>query len=268
MAPTDASSAIRAGLGLEQVSVLLVEDDARLRAAVARALGEAGARVEAVGTGQAALAAAGPGPACPFAVVVLDIGLPDSDGRDVCQALRSRGITAPVLFLTARGQVEDVVSGFGAGGDDYLSKPFRTPELLVRLGALAHRAGAPTVPGVEGPADAPAAVAPGRTGPPQGVPSPADAPPPLRLDPVGHRLLGTVEQPLTPTEYRVLAVLVNAPGEVVRRKALAAAGWSHGAIVSDNTLDQYVARLRRKVAAASGGAHQITTVHGVGHRFS
>lgn len=260
--PTDASSAIRAGLGLEQVPVLLVEDDARLRSAVARALGEAGARVHAAGTGQEALAAAGPGPACPFAVVVLDIGLPDSDGRDVCQALRSRGITTPVLFLTARGQVEDVVSGFGAGGDDYLAKPFRTPELLVRLGALAHRAGA-----ARASATTPAAAGAGAPAAEHAVPGDGDRPA-LRLDPVGHRLVGADEQPLTPTEYRVLAVLLNAPGEVVRRKALAAAGWSHGAIVSDNTLDQYVARLRRKVAAASGGAHQITTVHGVGHRFS
>lgn len=257
MRPTDASSAIRASLGLEQVPVLLVEDDARLRAAVSRALGEAGARVHATGTGQGALAAAGPGPTCPYAVVVLDIGLPDSDGRDVCQALRSRGITAPVLFLTARGQVEDVVSGFGAGGDDYLSKPFRTPELLVRLGALAHRPGSAT-----GTVPAPEPVPDGASA------TGAGAPAALRLDPVGHRLVGVSEQPLTPTEYRVLAVLVNAPGEVVRRKALAAAGWSHGAIVSDNTLDQYVARLRRKVAAASDGQHQITTVHGVGHRFS
>jgi DNA-binding response OmpR family regulator len=256
--PSDASSAIRAGLGLEQVPVLLVEDDARLRSVVARALGEAGARVHPAGTGQEALAAAGPGPVCPFAVVVLDIGLPDSDGRDVCQALRSRGITTPVLFLTARGQVEDVVSGFGAGGDDYLAKPFRTPELLVRLGALAHRAGTAT-PSAPAPPGAPAAA--------DAVLAAGDRPA-LRLDPVGHPLVGAAEQPLTPTEYRVLAVLLNAPGEVVRRKALAAAGWSHGAIVSDNTLDQYVARLRRKVAAASGGAHQITTVHGVGHRFS
>lgn len=227
------------------MSVLVVEDDVRLRAALVRALGEAGAQVRAVGTGAEALAAAGEGPHCPFAVVVLDIGLPDSDGRDVCQALRSRGTTVPVLFLTARDQVDDVVSGFGAGGDDYLAKPFRTPELLVRLGALAHRGGAPASAHSSDPA----------------------GPAVLRLDPVGHRLLGEEEQSLTPTEYRVLAVLLNAPGEVVRRRELAVAGWSAGAVVSDNTLDQYLARLRRKVTAASAGRHQIATVHGVGYRF-
>ncbi len=252
MIPSSGSTAaagIRAGLGVERVPVLVVEDDVRLRAAVARALGEAGAVVRAVGTGSEALAAAGPGPGCPFAVVVLDIGLPDSDGRDVCQALRSRGIVVPVLFLTARDQVEDVVSGFGAGGDDYLSKPFRTPELLVRVGALAHRGD--RADGATG--------ATGATGERAGE---------LQLDPVGHRLLGVEEQALTPTEFRVLAVLLNAPGEVVRRRALAAAGWSSGAVVSDNTLDQYLARLRRKVTAASGGEHQISTVHGVGYRYA
>ena len=74
-----------------------------------------------------------------FDVVVLDIGLPDSDGRDVCQAMRTRGVQTPVLFLTARGQVGDVLAGFAAGGDDYLAKPFHFGELLARVSALARR---------------------------------------------------------------------------------------------------------------------------------
>ena len=73
--------------------------------------------------GTGALAAAGPGPDTRFAAVVLDIGLPDSDGRDVCQALRARGMDVPVLFLTARDQLHDVLAGFAAGGDDHLAKP-------------------------------------------------------------------------------------------------------------------------------------------------
>ena len=79
-------------------------------------------------------------------VVVLDIGLPDSDGRDVCLALRAGGLAAPVLFLTARDRVHDKVAGFEPGGDDYLTKPFELPELLVRIAALARRAGATTPP--------------------------------------------------------------------------------------------------------------------------
>ena len=88
--------------------------------------------------GASALAAASP-PSEPFDVIVMDIGLPDSDGRDVCQALRARGVTALVLFLTARGQVGDQLSGFASGGDDYLTKPFDFAVLLARVTALARR---------------------------------------------------------------------------------------------------------------------------------
>src|SRR4051812_48687152 len=73
-------------------------------------------------------------------VLVLDIGLPDADGRDVCQALRAHGVDAPVLFLTARGALADRLAGFGAGGDDYLTKPFALAELVFRVRALARRA--------------------------------------------------------------------------------------------------------------------------------
>src|SRR5690349_25077026 len=82
-------------------------------------------------------------------ILILDIGLPDADGRDVCQALRARGVASPVLFLTARDAVTDRVSGFHAGGDDYLTKPFALAELLVRVQALLRRgpATAPPEPG-------------------------------------------------------------------------------------------------------------------------
>src|ERR687886_273601 len=73
-------------------------------------------------------------------LLVLDIGLPDADGRDVCQALRAQGVQAPVIFLTARGALTDRISGFSAGGDDYLTKPFALAELLVRVHALLRRA--------------------------------------------------------------------------------------------------------------------------------
>jgi DNA-binding response OmpR family regulator len=221
--------------------VLLVEDDLALRDVVARGLREAGLDVVTAGDGTSALRTLGPGPRVDFDVVVLDIGLPDCDGRDVCQALRARGVEVPVLFLTARDQLHDVLSGFAAGGDDHLGKPFHVSELLARVGAMVRR---------------------GRRRP---APDPAT----LRLDPADHSLLGpTGRQPLTPTEYRVLAALMGAPGQVVRRRALVSAGWPHGAIVADNTLDQYVARLRRKLAAAGDGDRSIATVHGVGYRFS
>jgi two-component system response regulator MprA len=169
-------------------------------------------------------------------VVILDIGLPDSDGRDVCLALRAGGVRAPVLFLTALDGVHDKVAGFEAGADDYLTKPFEIAELLARVTALARRR-----PSTESPADE------------------------LRLDPARHALLlAEREVALTPTEFRILARLMSAPGDVVRRAALVASGWPMGAMVSDNTLDSYIRRLRSKVATVSQ-AHVIETARGIGY---
>jgi two-component system response regulator MprA len=168
---------------------------------------------------------------------VIDIGLPDTDGRDVCQAIRAQGVTAPVLFLTARDSLSDRLSGFHVGGDDYLIKPFAFAELLARLEALRRRSGAERTIEVAG----------------------------LILDPAKHAVTcGEVTVPLTPTEFRLLAKLASAPGEAIRRKVLIETGWSHGAVVYDNSLDAYVARLRRKVCSLQG-APQIVTVRGVGY---
>jgi DNA-binding response OmpR family regulator len=220
--------------------VLVVEDDAALRAAVARALRDHDLEVTTATDGTGALRAVGPGPASRFAAIVLDIGLPDSDGRDVCQALRARGIDVPVLFLTARDQLHDLLSGYAAGGDEYLTKPFHVRELAVRLQALLRRS----------------------------VARPHPEPAGLQLDPAGHVLDGPAgRRSLTPTEFRLLAALMAVPGDVVRRRELARAGWPEGAIVADNTLDQYVARLRRKLADAGDHGRSIATVVGVGYRF-
>ena len=117
--------------------LLIVEDDADLRSLLKRALTEEGFDVRAVADGASALADSGPTPDA----LVIDIGLPDADGRDVCQALRARGVSAPVLFLTARDALSDRLSGFSAGGDDYLTKPFHLAELVVRLRSLVKRSG-------------------------------------------------------------------------------------------------------------------------------
>jgi two-component system response regulator MprA len=157
----------------------------------------------------------------------------------VVQALRATGCAAPVLFLTARDALTDRLSGFHAGGDDYVVKPFHFDELVVRLHALLKRSGVDSA----------------TTG--------GD----LRLDPVTHALeSGDRSVPLTPTEFRLLAAIVARPGHVVRRRELVNAAWPDGAIVHDNTLDQYVARLRRKLAEARSEA-AIATVRGVGYRF-
>jgi two-component system response regulator MprA len=227
--------------GVTGAAVLVVEDDTALRGLVARGLREGGWEVITASDGTGALRAAGPGPGTPFAAVVLDIGLPDSDGRDVCQALRARGIDVPVLFLTARDQLHDVLAGFAAGGDDHLPKPFHISELQARLRAMIRRGSTPV---------------------PQSSPG-------VVLDPTQHALSREgVRQPLTPTEFRLLAALMAAGNAVVRRRELIRAAWPDGAIVADNTLDQYVARLRRKLAEVAGDEHAISTVHGVGYRFT
>ncbi|MCO7218388.1 response regulator transcription factor [Klenkia sp. PcliD-1-E] len=226
-------------MSAQEPRVLVVEDDHGLRDVLARGLREHGMVVVTARDGTGALGAFRSGAAGAFDAVVLDIGLPDSDGRDVCQALRAQGLTAPVLFLTARDQLHDVLSGFAAGADDYLAKPFHLSELVARLRVALRRA---------------VTARPAATG--------------MALDPTTHALVGPAgAQRLTPTEFRVLAALMARPGEVVRRRDLLAAGWPDGAQVADNTLDQYVARLRRKVDAAGEAGRSISTAHGVGYTF-
>jgi two-component system response regulator MprA len=215
--------------------LLVVEDDPDLRSLLRRGLEEEGFEVSLAATGAAALDRADEDPDA----LVVDIGLPDADGRDVCQALRARGCAAPVLFLTARDALTDRLSGFSAGGDDYLTKPFSFDELVARVRALARRAGASTATVVGD----------------------------LRLDPVTHAITcGDREIGLTPTEFRLLAALTAQPDTVLRRRDLVRAGWPAGAIVHDNTLDQYVSRLRRKLRTLPAQV-RITTAHGVGYRL-
>lgn len=226
---------------VQAIRVLVVEDDAGLRSVVMRALAGVDLLVDAVGDAAAALQHLELDGAD---VVVLDIGLPDADGRDLCQAMRARGVVAPVLFLTARGQVGDVLSGFAAGGDDYLAKPFHVDELVARVAALGRRA-----------TSAPSALSAASTGRVM-----------AHLDPGAHALvLGGQQVRLTPTEYRILAALLGAGDRVVRRRELVSAAWPAGALVSENTLDQYVTRVRRKLATVPG-APDLVTVHGVGYR--
>jgi two-component system response regulator MprA len=218
--------------------VAIAEDDGDLRRALERALAEEGFDVAVASSGGELLASV---EASVPDVLVIDIGLPDSDGRDVCQAVRARGVRSPVIFLTARGALTDRLAGFHAGGDDYLVKPFEFKELVARLHALVRRT--PERPEPEGDGSG------------------------LRLDPAMHAAAtADAAVTLTPTEFRLLAALVARPGEVVRRRELTASAWPDGAIVHDNTLDAYVARLRRKLRELGTDAG-IATVHGVGYRL-
>src|SRR6185369_5600237 len=162
--------------------VILLEDDEELCALVTRGLREEGFDVTPASTAAELvrqIAEADPD------VLVVDIGLPDADGRDVVQALRAQGIGAPVIFLTARDALPDRLSGFAAGGDDYLTKPFAFAELVVRLRALIRRGGSSLAVEAGG----------------------------LPLDPSTHDAsCGDQAVDLTPTEFRILARLAGAPG--------------------------------------------------------
>jgi len=214
-------------------TVGICEDDPAIRRVVAQALELTGHSVVTAHTGAEALNRFGTGTA--LDAIVLDIGLPDADGRDVCQALRSAGQSAPVLFLTALGAVHDRLSGFSAGADDYLPKPFDVKELIARVEALARR-GRPAAPPVAG----------------------------LELDPARHSLRhGDAEVMLSPTEFRMVAALTSRPGEVVRRQAVVAAAWPDGAKVSENTVDSYIRRIRGKLREIDTPV-TLRTVRGVG----
>src|SRR5689334_14272519 len=167
-------------------SLLIVEDDGVLRDVLTRSLRAEGFAASAVPCGgellERALAEAPD-------VLVIDIGLPDADGRDLCQALRARGMNAPVLFLTARDALTDRLSGFSAGGDDYVTKPFDIEEVVARLHALLKRTARPKVE-------------------PFG----------FVLDPTQHTVSsGGRAATLTPTEFRLLAALAARPGKVLVR---------------------------------------------------
>jgi two-component system response regulator MprA len=167
--------------------------------------------------------------------IVMDIGLPDADGRDVVQALKSAGQDAPVLFLTALGALPEKLEGFAAGADDYVVKPFEIKEVLARLDALISRA---------------VRRRPAEAG--------------LVLDRLTHTIRSTYgEAPLTPTEYRILAAVLARPDEVVRRHTVVAAAWPNGMPVAENTLDSFIRRIRRKLTAIRSPV-TVTTVRGVG----
>ncbi|MFF8911293.1 response regulator transcription factor [Streptomyces olivaceoviridis] len=216
--------------------ILVVEDDHALRDVLRRGLSDEDFEPVLAADGATALRLATGG----IAAAVLDVGLPDADGRDVCQAMRANGFAAPVIFLTARHQLTDRLSGFAAGGDVYLPKPFHLVELAAVLRAVLKRAVAtPAVPAGD-----------------------------LVVDAVDHSVtVHGVRSTLSPTEFRLLATLVAADGTLVRRRDLVRAGWPEGAQVSDNTVDQYLSRLRRKLREAGSGL-TISTARGVGHRLS
>jgi len=217
--------------------LLVVDDDRALREVLRRALTLAGYDVRLAETGAAALAEVAGG--VPDAVV-LDIGLPDIDGLEVCRLLRREGNRVPVLMLTARDAVADRIDGLDAGADDYLVKPFDIDELKARLRALMRRAGGDG--GVDGLAFAELTLDPGRHG-----------------VVVGERFVE-----LTRTEYLLLELLLLNPRRVLPHGLIYDRVWGYDFGPTSNALRVYVGYLRRKLEEA-GSRPLIHTVRGVGY---
>ena len=216
------------------MKLLLVEDEPTLRAQLGSALREAGYAVDEAPDGRDALHL---GSTEAYDAVVLDLGLPLLDGLSVLQRWRAAGRTMPVLILTARDGWHEKVTGIDAGADDYLSKPFHTPELLARLRALIRRA--------------------------QGLASPRLRCGPLELDTrSGEVTVDGRPVSLTAHEYRLLAYLMHRPGQVVSRGELTEHLYAQDFDRDSNTIEVFVARLRRKLPA-----ELIETVRGRGYRL-
>lgn len=214
--------------------VLIAEDDADIARQVAEALRSAGFVVDVVGDGVDAWHA---GAHEPYDATVLDIGLPGLDGLTVLRRWRDAGVALPVLLLTARGSWTDKVHGIDAGADDYLAKPFHMPELVSRVRALVRRA--------------------------HGVASPVLQHGRLRFDPRAQSAtLDGVPLALTAAELRLLGYLLHHPGETLSRTQLVEHLYEQDRDRDSNTIEVFVARLRRKL-----GADIIETVRGVGYRL-
>jgi DNA-binding response OmpR family regulator len=217
-------------------SVLLAEDDPSISDPLARALRREGYDVDVSADGPATLGRALSGG---IDLIVLDLGLPEMDGLEVCRRLRSEGRATPVLVLTARADEVDTVIGLDAGADDYVTKPFRLAELLARVRALLRRGSAETQV-VQG----------------------------VRIDPEARRAwCGDEELELTTKEFDLLWALIREAGKVVTREQLMRDVWGAKWWASTKTLDMHVSWLRRKLGDDAHSSRFITTVRGVGFRF-
>ena len=218
--------------------VLVVDDDARMAAAIQRGLRFEGLVVDLAGGGEEAL---GMCAATAFDAVVLDVMMPGLDGFATCRRLRADRNWVPVLMLTARDAVEDRVRGLDDGADDYLTKPFSLAELVARLRALVRR----------GAVERPVVLAVGD----------------LRLDPATRAVRrGDQEIELSAREFALLEAFMRRPGQVLTQPRLLDAAWDLGYAQRSNVVEVYVRYLREKIDRPFGVA-SIETVRGAGYRL-
>jgi len=217
-------------------TILLAEDDEGIRVPLVRALEREGHAVEAFGDGSEALAAALAGE---HDLLVLDVGLPGTDGLEICRRVREERPAVPILFLTAQTSEMDTVGGLDAGADDYIPKPFRLAELLARVRSQLRRTTAEQLQAAD-----------------------------VRIDVAARRAWqGETELELSPKEFDLLALLVREAGRVVTRERIMSEVWDENWFGSTKTLDMHVSWLRKKLGEDAADPQRIVTVRGVGLRF-
>lgn len=238
-------------------TVLVVDDEPRIREVLQFALEREGYKVATAGDGSAALAKIAEGG---VDLMLLDVLMPELDGLQVCRRLRQTGSSLPVIFLSSRTEVVDRILGLELGGDDYVPKPFSPREVASRIKAVLRRRAAPRP-----------ALAPSEGG------GEVLAHGALELDIVRHEVrAGTSKVDLTPTEFELLRALLESPGRLLSRTDLiakvykvqpeppAGEGDSPSAEVTERTVDTYVRRIRAKFRPL--GMDPVETVHGLGYK--
>ena len=218
------------------MNLLVVEDEPRMLELLSRGLGEEGHVVMCAADGATGLELAR---VYHFDVIVLDIMMPKMDGFQMTRHMRAEKIKTPVLMLTAKDAVPDIVRGLDLGADDYLTKPFSFDELVARLRAVKrrlHQVGSPTLQVAD-----------------------------LILDPAAHAVMrGGTAIPLSRTEYGILERLMFRSGKVCQRHMLIESVWGHDREIEDNTLDAFMHLLRTKIDRP-GQPKLIHTLRGVGY---
>lgn len=224
--------------------ILLIEDDDGIALPLTRTFAREGYDVQRVAEGLPGIERVAQEP---FDLIVLDLGLPDVEGLEVCRRVREAGYLGGILVLTARGSEIDRVVGLDVGADDYMAKPFGLAELLARTRALLRRSVSQNPPATSSAGDA--------------------AVPVLRVDLQSRRAsTGGAELSLTAKEFDVLALLNQNRGAVVTREQLMGEVWDENWFGSTKTLDVTIGRLRQKMEAVRGNT-RIDTVRGVGFRL-